>query len=252
MVEIPGGLFCDYSEPECKSVEIKAFWIAEKEVTVKQWLECVQSGICPSLPSAINAINPLQAISGASYLDAQKFLKWLKMSTGINARLPTDDEWKYAAYANRETRFPWGEIPLPGKSRCLESGDNKRFTKTPAFSGEVGTYAPNAFGLYDVVGNVAEITRANTLRGGSWVMDCNMASIDYAESIRSKSARRVTAGFRVAMNKVVPRPDRQKKKEYYCIDKSLVVGNITYQPYSHYEFCFSTKMLDDYIKKNGL
>lgn len=251
MVEVPGGSFCGSAGNDCKSVRIKPFWIAEKEVTVKQWSECMQSGACPSLLGAINASNPEQAISGVSYLDAKKYLQWLSESLGVHARLPTDEEWEYAAQANQDTRYPWGETYLPARSNCLERGHEDAGIKIPAYPGVVGRYAPNGFGLYDVVGNVEELSSTNKLRGGSWRMDCDMVSLNHVTTLRSKDARRVTAGFRVAMNKIEPVPAREAMDEYYCVDEKLF-GVITYHPYSHYSRCFLTKTLDAYIEKNGL
>jgi formylglycine-generating enzyme required for sulfatase activity len=251
MVEIPGGTFCDYSGGECKKVELKPFWIGRKEVTVKEWRECMNAGICPNLPSVNSAISPQQAINGISYVDAKKFLSWMSDSAGISARLPTDTEWKYAAYANKATRFPWGDAPQPGKAKCYENRTRTTNVTQSSLPGKVGAYNPNGFGLYDVVGNVAELTSSRSIRGGSWVTDCELADIDHVERPPTIETRNIGTGLRLAMDKIMPKSSDQNQ-QFYCIDNYRGIGEITYYQYSNFKRCFPTRLLDGYIEKYGL
>jgi len=74
---------------------------------------------------------------------AQAFCQW------AGGRLPSEAEWEYAARAGDDNEFPWGQaLPTPKRANY---GANNQNTTTP-----VGTYAPNAFGLYDMAGNVWE------------------------------------------------------------------------------------------------
>ena len=106
------------------------------------------------------------------------YAEWLSQQTGQTYRLPSHEEWEYAARAGTETSFYWGNNPSGrhangGNSsfshkarRRLEQRTNfenrwagpwpeDQFSETTA---PVGSYIPNAFGLYDVSGNVSELT----------------------------------------------------------------------------------------------
>ena len=91
--------------------------------------------------------------------DAQGFIGWLNKKEGTQAyRLPSEAEWEYAARAGTTTRYSWGDAIGRNRANCGGCGsrwDNKR----PA---PVGSFEPNAFGLYDMHGNVLE-----------WVADCS-------------------------------------------------------------------------------
>lgn len=105
-----------------------------------------------------------------SWNDVQEFLRWLNRETHGGYRLPTEAEWEYAARAGSSTEFFWGAdvarscefgngadstAPLDGKERWpvrLSCRDGYYYTSP------VGTYAPNAFGLYDMLGNAREWT----------------------------------------------------------------------------------------------
>ena len=90
--------------------------------------------------------------------DAQGFIGWLNKKEGTQAyRLPSEAEWEYAARAGTTTRYSWGNEIGRNRANCDGCGsewDNQR----PA---PVGSFEPNAFGLYDMHGNVYE-----------WVADC--------------------------------------------------------------------------------
>ena len=90
--------------------------------------------------------------------DARGFIGWLNKKEGTQAyRLPSEAEWEYAARAGTMTRYSWGNEIGRNRANCNDCGsrwDNKH----PA---PVGSFAPNAFGLYDMHGNVWE-----------WVADC--------------------------------------------------------------------------------
>ena len=96
-------------------------------------------------------------VINVSWRDAQDYVKWLSDKTGKRYRLPTEAEWEYASRAGTQTRYWWGDdigvINANGLS-CGSQWDGKQ-------TAPVGSFKPNAFGLYDTVGNVWE-----------WTQDC--------------------------------------------------------------------------------
>jgi autotransporter-associated beta strand protein len=95
--------------------------------------------------------------------DAQAYVTWLSRSTGETYRLLSESEWEYAARAGTATPFSFGSTISPSQANY---GGN--FTYANGSTGEyrerttaVGSFASNAFGLFDMHGNVWE-----------WVEDC--------------------------------------------------------------------------------
>jgi formylglycine-generating enzyme required for sulfatase activity len=86
--------------------------------------------------------------------DASAFAKWLSRRTGVRHRLPTETEWEYAARAGTVTAYPWGDAIGSGLANCSGCGSRWDDEQTAP----VGSFAPNAWGLHDMVGNVAEWT----------------------------------------------------------------------------------------------
>lgn len=108
-----------------------------------------------------------------SWNDAQAYAQWLSQQTGKRYRLPSEAEFEYALRAGSDTPYPWGD-GTPSKPVANITGDGDRSasrrTWVNAFKGyddgywgpaPVRSFEPNRFGLYDMVGNVAE-----------WVEDC--------------------------------------------------------------------------------
>ncbi len=87
------------------------------------------------------------------YEDAAAYCRWLSDAIGQLVRLPTEAEWEKAARGGAEgLRFPWGNDIDPTRGNFLADAAAKRQRGTRP----TGTYPPNAFGLYDVAGNVWE------------------------------------------------------------------------------------------------
>jgi formylglycine-generating enzyme required for sulfatase activity len=112
-----------------------------------------------------------------SFFDARAYTDWLSRTTGHNYRLPSEAEWEYAARAGSATPFFWGtdtaktctyaNVRSPGAftiSKRQAAADTQGFPCDDGHtqSAPVGSFAPNAFGLYDMQGNAWE-----------WVADCN-------------------------------------------------------------------------------
>ena len=121
-----------------------------------------------------------------TYNDAKAYADWLSGQTGQQYRLPNEVEWEYAARAGTKTEYPWGnEIGknLANCGWCGSEWSNKGAAPT-------GSFAPNAFGLYDTVGNVWEWTHKSaeqsdvTVRGGAW---------NFAPSLARASTRLILA-----------------------------------------------------------
>ena len=89
--------------------------------------------------------------------DARAYVSWLSRRTGKRYRLLSEAEWEYAARAGTTTRYHWGDDLVPNRANCRRCG-SRWDGKGTAPS---GSFAPNGFGLYDMLGSVWE-----------WVEDC--------------------------------------------------------------------------------
>jgi formylglycine-generating enzyme required for sulfatase activity len=85
-------------------------------------------------------------------LAAQMYCRWLYQKTGIFYRLPTEAEWEYAARAGTTTIYPFGNDAKDLDDYAWHKGNAKNVYH------KVGGKKPNAWGLYDMLGNVAEWT----------------------------------------------------------------------------------------------
>ena len=107
--------------------------------------------------------HPVVAVTWA---DANAFCEWLGAQEHRKYRLPTEAEWEYACRAGGTTAYPWGDNPDDGKgwANCDDVASQKEFNLFPGFNwpdgwhdtSPVATYRPNAWGLYDMIGNVLQ------------------------------------------------------------------------------------------------
>jgi hypothetical protein len=115
---------------------------------------------------------PDQPVVGLSCAEAVRFASWLSGQLGVVKRLPTEDEWEKAARGGREVIYPWGDENPSDGVRANYSGNGRFEATSPVGSYEGGK---NAFGIFDMAGNVWEwtSTEAETgsmiVKGGSWM-----------------------------------------------------------------------------------
>jgi len=161
MVSIPGGSFKmgspaeekgrDSSESPQHDVNVPAFFMGRFEVTQEQYQQVM--GRNPS-----NFQGAKRPVEQVSWNDAIAFCNKLSQKTGRRYRLPSEAEWEYACRAGTKTPFYFGETittelaNYDGTSSYPAEPKGKYRGQTT----EVGSFPPNAFGLYDMHGNVWE------------------------------------------------------------------------------------------------
>ncbi len=100
-------------------------------------------------------------VSCVNWHDAKAYVKWLSEKTGKNYRLPSEAEWEYAARAGTTTSRYWGNDVGKNNANCSDCVTKWDGTDSPWIGGlasPVGSFKPNAFGLYDMLGNLWEWT----------------------------------------------------------------------------------------------
>ena len=103
-------------------------------------------------------------VACVSWNDALAYIEWLNKQTGKNYQLPTEAEWEYAARAGTTTARYWGEEADVKACRYANVADKGHGSSEPNFpcddgykyTAPVGRFEPNAFGLYDMLGNLWE------------------------------------------------------------------------------------------------
>ena len=177
--------------PQHKVTIARPFAVGKYEVTFTEWDACVAAGSCKRKPGDEGWGRGWRPVINVSWNDiTQEYLPWLSSETGKTYRLLTEAEWEYAARAGTTTPFSTGWTITPDQANfhgSLTYGGSAKgvnWGKTV----EVGSFAPNAFGLYDMHGNVWE-----------WLQDCwnknyNGAPADGSAWITGDCGNRVVRG----------------------------------------------------------
>jgi formylglycine-generating enzyme required for sulfatase activity len=141
-----------WDRPQHRVTLTKGFWIGKYEVTQEQWQQVM--GTNPS--HFKNQSNPVENVS---WEDCQRFVQTLNSRiSGGGFRLPTSAEWEYACRAGTSTSFHYGDdldASMANFNGELPYGNGIK----GEYRGKtlpVGSFRPNAWGLYDMHGNASE------------------------------------------------------------------------------------------------
>ena len=202
MIPVPGGTFM-MGSPENEAtrsedegpqhpVKVDSFWMGAYEITWNQYdlflneeisnlknkvslngVEIEVDGVSSPTPMYMDMSfgmgrDGYPAVNMTHYA-AVMYAKWLFKKTGHFYRLPTEAEWEYACRAGTSTAYYFGDDPSELDKYAWFNDNSEGGYK------KVGTKEPNAFGLYDMQGNIAE-----------WTMDQYVK--DYHEQLEGKPA----------------------------------------------------------------
>ena len=239
MVVVPAGEFMMGSPssergrnpdegPQRKVVFAQPFAVGRHEVTFAQWDACVAEAGCTHKADDQNWGRGRRPVINVSWNDAKQFVAWLTKKTGKPYRLLTEAEWEYAARATTkgtatQPPFSTGQTINVGQANYdgnfiygvgAKPGIYRQKTQ------DVGSFRPNAFGVYDMHGNVWEWVEdcykdtyagaptdgsavtsrdctLNIMRGGAWNYYPQLLRSAYRYA-SAPSVRQENAGFRVA------------------------------------------------------
>ncbi len=155
------------AEGPAKQVKLDAFWMGAKEVTYDEFLLFFNDENTPrdSEVDAVTRPTPQYIdlswgmgkqggfpVNSMSQYTAMMYCRWLYKKTGVFYRLPTEAEWEYACRAGSTSAYFFGNDAKQLKDYAwYADNSNRKYQKT-------GQKKPNAWGLYDMLGNVGEWT----------------------------------------------------------------------------------------------
>jgi formylglycine-generating enzyme required for sulfatase activity len=188
----------DADEPQHPVTITRSFALSTTAVTWNQWEACVRDTWCagPEIDLALRTNidgtpnenyrdygRGTRPAVGMSWFDAQNYVGWLNWKTGEDDayRLPSEAEWEYAARAGTTSAYPWGttldyDYGNFGRRETGQGGHAEGRDVWVDETAPVASFPPNAWGLYDMHGNVFE-----------WVQDCFEADFAHAPTDGSAS-----------------------------------------------------------------
>lgn len=216
MLKIPAGQFmmgckeerdndCEDDEKPAHPVQIAAFELGKYEVTQAQW-----QAVMGENPSYFQDCGDTCAVEAVSWDMVQDFIQKLNAKTGLHYRLPSEAEWEYACRAGKDSHYCGGNDVY---AVAWHDANGDRHTHA------VGHKQPNAWGLYDMSGNVYEWVQDwyhdsyngapsdgsawegsgtyRVLRGGSWYYYPRNSRAAF-RSDNTPAGRNYSIGFRLA------------------------------------------------------
>jgi formylglycine-generating enzyme required for sulfatase activity len=234
MVQIPAGKFL-MGSPDSEAgrskdegpqheVSVSAFFMSQTPITQAQWkavakLQKVNIDLDLDPSKFKGDRRPVEQVS---WWEAQEFCDRLFKLTGLTYRLPSEAEWEFACRSGTKTPFYFGE-PITAEVANYDSNNaygNAPKAKSPGQTTDVKTYPANAWGLYDMHGNVWEWcadywhdtydnapidgsvwlnskTSYRLLRGGSWDADPGNCRSTIRNEYEARGNYDGNVGFRV-------------------------------------------------------
>ena len=206
-----------YPDETPHNVCVKGFKMGKYEVTFEEY-DLFAHATGRPLPEDDGYGRGRYPVFRVSWTDANAYAAWLSKKTNKHYRLPTEAEWEYAARTGTTMATYWGEHFTPEKTcQYINYMDCKNAMKRAM---PVGSFKANDWGLYDMLGNVLEMTgsayygqyngaeqrqanlndgKSRVTRGGSWHKD--ISSIRFAWRGRTQIDRRHDLmGFRLAQD----------------------------------------------------
>jgi formylglycine-generating enzyme required for sulfatase activity len=194
MADIPAGHFIMGTKAEVgfqngfppHPVNVPAFKLDRYDITFDEY-DAFARATGRDLPEDEGWGRGERPVIHVSWRDAQAFIAWLNAGTGRHFRLASESEWEYAARAGTTTLYYWGDNPDPNYANTQTNQGRDHFE----YTAPVGSFPANPFGLYDMAGNVWQLTEdcrhptydgapadgsawvsgdcdSRTARGGSW------------------------------------------------------------------------------------
>lgn len=218
MVLVSGGSFemgrndGDEYERPAHAVSVKSFYIDVHEVTCAQYAKFVAETKHPPPPTwpggAYDPANALLPVTGVSWDDAQAYARW------AGGRLPTEEEWEFAARGTDGRLYPWGDAWRPNSANAAQTSAGRMVP--------VGSYAAGASpsGALDMVGNAWEWTASSlkaypggslpqtpeddlrVIRGNYWNGKATQATTTFRRGYPARGEDYKNTGFRCARDAV--------------------------------------------------
>jgi formylglycine-generating enzyme required for sulfatase activity len=226
MVVVPAGTFImgspetekghDKREgPQHQVTFARPFAVSKYLVTFDDWDACISVGGCPQNSDSYG--RGTRPAINVTYDDAKRYVEWLSLMTGKSYRLLSEAEWEYVARAGTATAYPWGDDIGQGNANCKGCGSKWDFQETSP----VGSFKPNAFGLFDMQGNVfqwvedcfqdnyieaptdgsartSSTCKRHVVRGGSWYEDPDFLRSANRSRMDAADSKDDDLGFRIA------------------------------------------------------
>lgn len=206
-------------------VYVDSFYLDKYEVTNEEYARFVQAASGATLwywpGGKVASGEERMPVHDVTWFQAEAYCK------SVGKRLPTEAEWERAARGGKEKeKFAWGDTSLGLSGYDADFGGNSTTSKQahvgyPWGPTTVGSFPPNGYGLYDIVGNVWEWTsdwydrdyytmtpdrnpqgpkegKYKVIRGGGWSDDDERNLMSHFRNYSDPSARAYTIGFRCA------------------------------------------------------
>ncbi|MBI4853028.1 MAG: formylglycine-generating enzyme family protein [Acidobacteria bacterium] len=237
MVIIPSGTFMmgskegQENENPVHEVFLSSFEISKHEITNHQFRNFIKATKYKTTAEEDSSaqIWTSYAIFGRArypvvyitYADALAYCKWLSSTTKQTYRLPSEAEWEYAARGGtKDQPYPWGKNIEISYANYAPDDSRKAYGEPILdYLKPVGSYEPNGFGIYDVIGNVAEWCfdgfksdyykespkenpicpdqgNARVVRGGGWMNTTSFFSLSFRKN-HPGAYKSSSLGFRV-------------------------------------------------------